>query len=227
VKYSALSAEEVALTCFRGGDESDWSEFIQRFHSLIARVVTRVARKWGEDSPQVLDDLIQDTYLKLCADRKRLLQNFKPTHEDAIYGYIKVFTANLVHDHFRASRSAKRGGGTIPDPIENHEPPQSATWSTSSATNLDRTILIHEIDAFLRDVSVGPNSDRDKKIFWLYYRVGLAASAIAALPTIGLATKGVETTILRLTRLVRQRACKPKIAGSPGKTEGIQPEDSL
>ena len=41
-------------------------------------------------------------------------------------------------------------------------------------------------------------------MFWLYYRVGLTANAIAALPSIGLSMKGVESTILRLIRLLRQ-----------------------
>ncbi len=103
--HSALSAEELALTYFRSGDEKAWSEFVRRFHPLIARVVLRVARQWGETSPQAVDDLIQDTYLKICSERERLLGSFTSPHADAIYGFMKVFTANLVHDHFKASRA--------------------------------------------------------------------------------------------------------------------------
>jgi RNA polymerase sigma-70 factor, ECF subfamily len=207
VDYSTISAEELALACFRSGDELAWAEFVRRFHSLIARVVLRVARKWGEDSPQVVDDLIQDTYLKLCAERTRLLQNFKPIHEDAMYGYIKVFTANLVHDHFKAWRSAKRGGLSVTVSIDGEDSRDSSYGSKRAQAQLEREVLIGQIDVCLQAVSVGPSSERDRKIFWLYYRAGLPASAIAAMPTVGLTTKGVESTILRLTRLVRQRAC--------------------
>jgi RNA polymerase sigma-70 factor, ECF subfamily len=42
-------------------------------------------------------------------------------------------------------------------------------------------------------------------IFWLYYRDGLTARAIAQLPGIRLSVKGVESTIHRLTRRVRLR----------------------
>jgi len=229
VEYSTLSAEEVALTCFRGGDESDWSEFIRRFHPLIARVVMRVARNWGELSPQALDDLIQETYLKLCADRKRLLQNFKPAHEDAIYGYIKVFTANLAHDHFKASRSEKRGGSALPTSIDSDNPGPRARGSSSEEAIIERGILIQQVDACVRAISPGPNAERDREIFWLYYRVGLAASAIAALPTIGLSTKGVESTLLRLTRQVRQRLSspRPKQPSEEKSGEGIRPAGSL
>jgi len=48
-------------------------------------VAIRVARQWAETSPSLIDDLIQETYLRA--------------------GYIKVFTANLIHDHFKALRA--------------------------------------------------------------------------------------------------------------------------
>jgi RNA polymerase sigma-70 factor (ECF subfamily) len=40
-------------------------------------------------------------------------------------------------------------------------------------------------------------------IFLLYYRQGLTASEIAALPALGLTTKGVESIIARLTHMIR------------------------
>ena len=43
-----MSAEELARTCFLGGDESAWLEFIHRFNPLIASVALRVARQWGK-----------------------------------------------------------------------------------------------------------------------------------------------------------------------------------
>jgi RNA polymerase sigma-70 factor, ECF subfamily len=63
---------------------------------------------------------------------------------------------------------------------------------------------MREIDATLSQIAAGPQLQRSRRIFWLYYRVGLTANAIAALPYIGLSTKGVESTILRLTRLLRE-----------------------
>ncbi len=225
--YAALSSEELVMACLTSGDETAWAEFVRRFHSLIARVVRRVARKWGEDSPQVVDDLIQDTYLKLCAERTRLLESLKPVHGDAIYGYIKVFTANLVHDHFKASRSAKRGGGSAAASIDGEDRGDSSRGAKTAQALLEREVLIGQLDACLQAVSAGASSERDRKIFWLYYRAGLTASAIAALPTMGLTTKGVESTILRLTRLVRQRACGRGRRTGPDDVKGMQAEESF
>jgi RNA polymerase sigma factor (sigma-70 family) len=219
VDYQSISANDLAQRCFDKGDEFAWAEFVRRFQPLIARVVLRVSRQWGECSSQTADDLVQETYLKLCGGGLRGIQNFKCTHEDAIYGYIKVFTSNLVHDHFKANRSQKRGGGTAVRPIDG-EDICSRPAEDVSRTSIERDVLIKEVDACLHVVSVGPSSERDRKIFWLYYRVGLAASAIAALPTIKLSTKGVESTLLRLTKLVRQRLISPKQESSSRDSQG-------
>ena len=201
--YSTLSAEELALTCFRTGDELAWAEFIRRFQPLVARVVLRVARQWEEASPQVVDDLVQETYLKLCTERQRMLRDFAPAHENSIYGFIKVFAANLAQDYFKASHSLKRGGGVLlvqqdSAIVAEAQPADSAERST------ERRVLMREIDACLRDITGGSNTERDRRIFWLYYRAGMTANAIAGVASVGLSVKGVESTLARLTRQVRE-----------------------
>jgi RNA polymerase sigma-70 factor, ECF subfamily len=205
MNYASLSPEELILACMQTDDVAAWEEFVRRFQRLIASVAVRIARRWGEPSPHVIDDLVQETYLKLCADNFRLLRRFKSHHQDAFYGYLKVVTTNLVHDHFKAAHSSKRGSGTIE--FTTDEPVASATGVTglaSAVKSSERGVLLREIDAMIGRLAAGPQLQRSRRIFWLYYRFGFTASAIAALPYIGLNTKGVESTILRLTRLLRQ-----------------------
>ena len=172
---------------------------------LISTVALRVARRWGEFSPQVVDDLVQEVYLKLCADRFRMLRSFESHHPDAFYGYLKVVTANLVLDYFKGAHSIKRGSGTV---AVSADPQTGSRTDTIAAVGVDerseRKILMREVDALINRLAAGPHLERDRTVFWLYYRVGLTANAIAALPSIGLSMKGVESTILRLTRLLRQ-----------------------
>jgi RNA polymerase sigma-70 factor (ECF subfamily) len=203
--YAAISPEELVAACLQSGDQLAFAEFVRRFHPLIARVVLRVARQWGETSPPAIDDLIQETYLKLCSNRMRVLQNFQSAHKDAIYGFMKVFTANLVHDHFKLTRSKKRGGGSAATSIDAEEPRSLPTDKRFAVDALERRLLIQEVGTCLQNAADGPNADRDRRIFWLYYRVGLSASEIAAIPRIELSTKGVESTLFRLTRQVRER----------------------
>jgi RNA polymerase sigma-70 factor (ECF subfamily) len=60
------------------------------------------------------------------------------------------------------------------------------------------------------------NQERDRTVFWLYYQQGFSAKAIAALPSIGLSEKGVESAILRLTREVRNRLATTRSEPSRG-----------
>jgi len=215
--------------CATSGAEDAWAEFIRRFHPLIARVVVRVCRKWGESSPEVMDDLIQETYLKLCADRLRALGTFRSIHRDAVFGYIRVFTANLVHDHFKAERRLKRGG-TLTVPLEDEETieKEKQTTKAGSAEAVERSVLLNEIDAFLRR-GAGTDAPRDRRIFWLYYRVGLTAAQIAAAPGVELGTKGVETVLLRVTRTIREHLVEgtERKSKSDASREGIRPAEAL
>lgn len=222
--YRSISAIDLVLVCVRSADELAWREFIRRFHPLIARVAMRTARRWGETSPEVIDDLVQETYLKLYQERIHFLERFQPSHEDAVFGYVKVFTANLVHDHFKALRSKKRGGAANTEALDGSEDRCAHVPCTHS--EIDRQILFGEIDACLRGPEPSESDRRDRRIFWLYYKVGLSAAAIAALPGIGLRTKGVESTLSRLTRKVREQLVRqPRFTKE--KREGVLPAESL
>jgi RNA polymerase sigma-70 factor (ECF subfamily) len=229
VDYSALPSQELVLACLDTGDTLAWQEFVGRFQKLIATVVFRTSARWGESTPQVVDELIQETYLKLCTDNCHLLRSFQSLHDDAIFGYIKVLTANLVHDHFKASRAEKRGGSTVAESIDIGLIGSRVGQRDQSSLVLENKVLMGEIAAYLEAATEGPNAKRDCRIFWLYYRTGLTASAIAALPKMGLGTKGVETTILRLTRLVRKQLTRQReLDGPSGKSvEGIRSAESL
>jgi RNA polymerase sigma-70 factor (ECF subfamily) len=229
VDYSTIPPQELILACLQRGEESAWVEFVRRFQPLIASVVLRITRQWGEAYPQLIDDLIQETYLKLCAEDFQPLKTFESRHEDAIYGFIKVFTANLVHDHFKASRAQKRGGSAGTFSLDAEATAERVGQIPPEVATVERKLLLGQVAGCLESVAAGPNVKRDCRIFWLYYRAGLSASAIATLPTIGLSVKGVESTILRLTRAVQHRLAPRKLEHSSAnkEVEGIRPAESL
>jgi RNA polymerase sigma-70 factor, ECF subfamily len=205
MNYASLPPDELIRICTETAQAAAWEEFIRRFNPLIARVVVRTARRWQEVSPHVLDDLVQETYLKLCAKNCRLLRTFESRQPESIYGYLKVVTANVVHDHFKEVHAAKRGLGATPEDIDDVEIKAASTLapSLSNQGSIERGLLLQEIDQQLaRSVPI-TELPRNRLIFWLYYRSGLSASAIASLPNIGLTTKGVESALLRLTRSIR------------------------
>jgi hypothetical protein len=66
-----------------------------------------------------------------------------------------------------------------------------------------------------KELAHEPNFGRDIAIFWFYYRWGLTAKEISEILSMGLTVKGVESVLLRLTRLVRS-----KLGGSYGTASG-------
>lgn len=201
VDYTTVTLARLIEAC-TDGEAAAWQEFIRRFNRIIAITASRAARRWGNATPQTIDDLIQDTYLKLCAGRGRILREFELQHEDAIYGFLKVVTANVVNDYFKGLRADKRGGNRVNDPLDGSEDKRSNA-RPAGLTVPDRALLMDQVDACLRATAPAETMDRDRTIFWLYYRQGMTAKEITGLPSVGLSVKGVESTLHRLIQLVR------------------------
>jgi RNA polymerase sigma-70 factor (ECF subfamily) len=201
-RYAELSSEALVRTCAGSNDAGAWAEFIRRFHVVIASAVMRTARHWGEPSRSQLDDLVQDTYLKLCENNSRLLRSFQSRHEDSIYGFLKVVAANVVHDHFKSALAAKRGvtqTEALTEPVEL----QAKLPGADGLDIVSQRIQLEKVDKALRQVTAGKDSQRKCTIFWLRHRQGLTASEIAAIPSIGLTTEGVESVLMRLAIMIR------------------------
>ena len=227
--YSSMTAEQLIRACAESHDGAAWQEFVSRFHRPVSLSIIRTARQWGALPQQVVDDLVQETYLKLCANRCRLLRDFATQHPEAVAGYIKTIAINVARDHFKAAHSKKRGSGGTSQMPENAEP-FAENGSLGSKDAIERELLLKEIDHCLEGCLAGPDQQRDRLIFWLYYQQGLSARAIAALPTIGLTAKGVESAIFRLTLMVRERmaSLRPQasLSSQPG-GKGFRPSESF
>jgi RNA polymerase sigma-70 factor (ECF subfamily) len=204
--FAEFSSTDLVRACVGSKDECAWSELIRRFHGVIAAAVFRTARQWCEPSRAQLDDLIQDTYLKLCDDDCRLLRSFQPRHQDSIYGFLKVVAANVVHDHFKGALAVKRGVvQTIAIDERGLEPVKVDLRANvpDSFETISQRVQLDHIDKILKQVTAGKDQERKCAIFWLRHRQGLTASEISAIPSIGLTTEGVESMLMRLASMIR------------------------
>ncbi len=202
-----LSVKELVSYCLNSQDQAGWTEFVRRFQPLIAGVVTKCAFKRKHPKPDLIDELVQETFLKLLTNNLKALRSFDFRHENAFYGFLKVVASRVVEDHFRGSTSEKRGGGREEENIDDVRP--APPVNPRSAHAAERSILIREIDQCLGKLASEPNFTRDYAIFWLYYRQGLTAKAISELPGITLGVKGVESTLLRLTGFIKMCLTNP------------------
>jgi RNA polymerase sigma-70 factor, ECF subfamily len=186
-----------------GTTAAKWEAFAERAQSLIAVAVVRGLRQCGATpTRELVDDLVQDTFVKLCTDNLAALRRFRGERPEALIAYLKIVACNVARDHARAAIAEKRGSGRVDAPGDEAlaHAPDPATERNAA----DLRILLEQIDRRLASGPEGAARGRDRSIFWLYYRQGLTARAIAELPAIGLSQKGVESTIHRLRQMVRE-----------------------
>jgi RNA polymerase sigma-70 factor (ECF subfamily) len=203
-----MSDTELIRVCAEGHDDAAWVEFVCRFRRPITLSIIRIAHQWGESPQQVVDDLVQDTYLKLCADSCRQLLEFAERAPHAVVGYIKKTAVNVAHDYFKSLHSQKRGSGEVSQIMEEFDPRASPS-DLGGEKAIEQEIQFQQIDECLKSCLEGPDRERDRLIFWLHCRQGMTAKEIAALPDINLSAKGVESVIFRVLRLLRERMGDP------------------
>lgn len=202
--WSSQDVTELLRACAESNEVGAWDEFIKRYHRPISLSVIRTARRWGGLAQEIALDLVQETYLKLCDGKCNLLYIFALSHPEAVEGYIKTIAANVTHDYFKSQQAVKHGSGAVLQVNEELDP-QALDGSVGGVAGIEREILLREIESCLDFCTEGAAQERDRLVFWLYYQQGLSARAIADLPNVCLTVKGVESLILRLTRMVRDR----------------------
>ncbi len=191
-----ISIRDLLHLCLSSNGQEQWHEFVRRTQPLIASVIINTVRRWKTPAPSLVDDLIQDTYLKLFANDKKALRAIKNEFENTIFGYLKVIASNVVRDHFRQPVN-KADEIEISDAVL---PPGPR----------DRECLefLHkkkEIKGILETLPSSATYDRDQSIFWFFYEQGYTAKEISLLPAVGLTVKGVEAVLFRLARHVREK----------------------
>src|SRR5262249_35092794 len=189
-----IPIRELLHQCLGSEDQELWQQFVCRTQLLIANVIINTLRRWREPTPSLVDDLIQETYLKLFANDRKALRGIKNAYENTIFGFLKVVASNVTHDHFRHAENK------VPE-VELAD--QAVPPSPDGFDRIGFTRLKDKIQERLESLSSSDTYSRDVSIFWLYYEQGYSAKEISLLPTVGLTVKGVESTLQRLTRFLK------------------------
>jgi RNA polymerase sigma-70 factor (ECF subfamily) len=211
MKEDSTSVNDLARACSRSVDAEEWDEFVRRCAPLASLVALRVSRLWVRDpSPAAVDDIVQDVFLKLCEQERRILRDFVPRGEDSFFGLLRIVAASVANDYYRRLYSAKRGGNVVTTVLVGDETSLESAGMHPSA-QMHQEALFGQLDKRLQSASktIG---ERDRAIFWLYYRQGFTAEEIARLPASGLTAKGVESALRRMTGWLRDEL-EAKTAG--------------
>ncbi|MDR3774691.1 MAG: sigma-70 family RNA polymerase sigma factor, partial [Terracidiphilus sp.] len=183
-------------------DAAEWEELVRRSVPLASLVALRISRMWVSDpSPATVDDIVQEVFLKLCEQERRILRDFEPRGEDSFFGLLRIVAASVANDYFRRLYSTKRGGKVITMALADDES-QVALGAGRPAERIEHSALLAQLDQKLRSApdEIG---ERDRALFWLYYLQGFTAEEIARMPAAGLTAKGVESALRRVTNWLR------------------------
>jgi DNA-directed RNA polymerase specialized sigma24 family protein len=165
--------------------------------------VWRTTQRYTRPERDLCDELARQVYLKLQTGDRGPLPEWEPAGEQRAIRYIKLVTANLVHDHFQ-SQGVPR--------LEDSDACQQAPASAGDQA------CPQAVDDFLRREV----PDAHRQVFWLHHRHGLAPAQIAAISSFGLTLQGVDDLLARLRELLSS-----KFFGQQRKATGtIVPEDS-
>ena len=132
------------------------------------------------------------------------MRDFAIQRPEAILGYVKKTAANATHDYFKHGHS-QSSGGDIPHVSTVDVDPEAGNEAHGSQERIAFEVLLNEIDEHLKRCVTGPDQERDRMIFWFYFRQGMSTAEIASLPTIGLGAKGVGSVIERLKHAIRDQ----------------------
>ncbi|HXA51780.1 MAG TPA: sigma-70 family RNA polymerase sigma factor [Candidatus Acidoferrum sp.] len=195
MELRAASLRELVRLCVETGREDAWDELIGRVQPTFARIACHMALRCGPIRPQEIDDIVQEMLLKIAHGRSESLRRLPQESDEDAMAYLKCSAANTARDYFRIKRAGKRGlekTGNLDDEAGER------LAAEMTGIDVDRRVLLSQIDCALQ---VKP---QERTVFWLYYRTGLSAKEIAALPSVQLGPKGVESLLRRMTTVVRE-----------------------
>jgi len=186
--------------CLAHGTTRGWKQFIDLAEPVIKAAVIRKLASARQFSGELADDLVQETFVKLCADGNRALRAFQGTDDVTLQAWLTHVARSVVVDHLKSVSAVSHGGGLLFQSLDDPET-ESVADADSPVEDMERRQLREQIDGWLED-----ESERDRRIFWWYHRDGFSPAEIAGLPGIGVGKSGVETIVYRLTKKVAARA---------------------
>jgi RNA polymerase sigma-70 factor (ECF subfamily) len=212
---SFTSVNDLAKLCAHSAEVPEWEELVRRCSPLAIVVARRISRLWVSDpGPAIIDDIVQEVFLKLCEHDRRILRGFEPRGQDSFLGLLRIVTASVTNDYYRRQYSTKRGGKVITMPLLDADSSQ-APDTAIQPSRIQHSALLEQLDRKLRSAPtiVG---HRDRALFWLYYRQGFTAEEISRLPAAGLTAKGVESALRRVTTWLRAEIDRSDLPGPGG-----------
>jgi RNA polymerase sigma-70 factor (ECF subfamily) len=172
------SAEDLELVrrC-AAGDDAAWDEFVRRTKPAIQRGATVGLRKFRAVDAEMLENVLQQVYVELLKDGRRVLRTFRGTSD--LEGWVAIISMRT------AIHLARRRGpeSALPELL-----PPAAT--PAPGERADRTEFLDKLDAAFRKLS-----EEERRLLRLAFFEEKSYKEIA--DSLGMPLNSVSPTLIR------------------------------
>lgn len=198
-------------------DQKAWLEFLRRFDRHIKISVIRAYRFFSislrerEIIKDDIRDLVQEVYIRLFKNDCKVLRNFKPKYDDAIYAYLSIVCSSVVKDFSKKFSRLKRYGyvESIDErsAIGNENKLINKSLSSFMQTNPEKQIIAKDLLEKVKNHYSSANSKKEDKIkeliFKLYFIHGLSIKDISRIKGLNISISNANMIIWRMKRKIR------------------------
>lgn len=197
MSWPDIPDRELVELCLQGNQDA-WAEFLRRFHRLVAGVAAKTLPVRLR-SHEAIEDMVQETWKRICNHECRVLRELEWLHEGALRGILKITASSAAKDHVRVVKSQKRD-------IDKEEPLE-LVFELPTPDDLEgrihNRVFLEKLALCIEQKIQGENHrTRDVTMFLLFFSHRVTASDLARVYELGL--KAVENTVARLARIARQ-----------------------
>lgn len=211
-----LTNNELVNLCAQNPrNRSAWLEFYSRFDERIWLVICRECKEKGlyENTPQfhqIVQDLVQDVYVKLVEKNCKALKAFVGVSENSIFTYIGIIAKNVVRNYLIKRGAQKRP--SIKKTIDEALLSQDLEYAFATVEEeFTLEIRKEEIEHILENSIKGRDKERNKLIFNLYFYEGFSPEEIAAQFDFALSAKRIGNIISDIKQELRKELLLQKM----------------
>lgn len=202
--FKKLTTRELLKSLLETNDPEAWAEFQHRIEKNVRGTVANTLGQFSKDD--LIDDLEQETYIKLTANDYKALRDKIWPQDNSVFAYVKVTAARVVVDYRRKPENRiffnpEELDGVVDRNTHDHTP--------------DFKVMLAEVEKCLQTWAHEKDFERDRAIFYLFHRRGYTAREIAEMPSIKLSTKKVENILQKMTSRLRVKLRKPGRGATP------------
>ena len=198
-------------------NQKAWFEFLRRFDRHIKLSVIRAYRFFSfnlrerEIIKDDIRDLVQEVYIRLFKNDCKVLRNFQPKYDNAIYSYLSIVCASVVKDFSKKFSRLKRYGyvESIDESsaIGNENKLINKSLSSFMKTNPEKQVIAKDLLEKVKSYYSSANSKKEDKIkeliFQLYFIHGLSIKDISRIKGLNISISNANMIIWRMKRKIR------------------------